>query len=185
MSEDVKFWATFILALVGALAWIPTVIVHLKKISLRGKIISRYVNYTEGKKETLILYKLSIILLNKSFNLKQIRCEIVDKDGNSYKSTAGNWREIKFCFGESNKEFKCTVNGNEYLNNHVQIPANISVPSYLFFKFHVDLERQLESTKFIFESFEGEIISLVFKEAGIQGGELWFDDSVWEATNQD
>jgi hypothetical protein len=183
MSEEIKFWTTFILALIGALAWIPEIIKYFKKMSLEGKIISRYNNLTADKQQTFFLYKLSILFVNKPFNLKQIRCEMVDKDGNTYKSTARNLR--KLVFGFENDFFECAANGNEYLNNYSIFLSDINVSGYLFFSFHENLDRPLESTKFIFESFEGKILSLVFKEKDIRGDELWFDENLWIKLNKD
>lgn len=178
MSEEVKFWATFILALAGALAWVPKIIDYYRKTSVKGKIVSRYNNLTEGGSQTFFLYKLSTIFMNKRFNIKRIRCEIVDKDGNIYKSNARNFRELRFVF--ETDELKCMANGNEYLNNYSIFPENINISGYLIFNFNGNLDRPLESTKFIFESFEGEIVDLLFKEDEIRSDELWHDDSLWE-----
>ena len=183
MNEEIILWTSFILALIGALAWIPDIIEYFKKISLNGKIISRYNNLTADKQQTFFLFKLSILFMNKSFNLKQIRCEIVDNDGNIYKSTARNLRKIVFGFDDGH--YQCTANGDEFLNNFAVFTSGANVSGYLFFSFHENLDRSIKSTKFIFESFEGKVLSLNFNETEIRGDELWFDEDLWNKLSKD
>ncbi len=121
--------------------------------------------------------------MNKPFNLKQIRCEMVDKDGNTYKSTARNLRKLVFNF--ESEFFECAASGIEYLNNYSVFSSGVNVSGYLFFSFQENLDRPLESTKFVFESFEGKTLSLVIIETDIRGDELWFDDNLWIKINKD
>ena len=70
LSENLKFWIPLIVALIGALAWLPFLIEKCQKQYIEGKIISSYNNITEDNKQILFLFKLSIVSVNKDFLLK-------------------------------------------------------------------------------------------------------------------
>jgi len=108
--NKMQFWTTFILALIGALSWTPTIIKFLKPNKLMGKMISRYSNLNKDKTQTFFLFKLSILSKNKSFNLKQIKCEIEDLDGNKFLAPAGNYRIVVFTFEDRPQKLLLVIN---------------------------------------------------------------------------
>lgn len=181
MSEKLKFWATFALALIGALAWMPSIVTWLKPNKIVGKMISRYNNLNADRTQTLFLYKLSILSKNKSFNLNQIKCEIEDHDGNKFLASAENNRLVVFTY-ENPK--KLLVSGEDFLNNSSFLSSNKNITGYLFFKFNGDLDFKPLSTTFIFESFENKIRRLKIKESDTLGKELFFDDTIWQTIDE-
>jgi hypothetical protein len=194
MSEKVQFWTTFILALIGALAWTPMIWKLCTPGKIHGKIISRYNNLTKGRTHTMFLYKLAILCTNKPFHLSWIKCEIEDLNGNKFYASANNMRAVVFTQSKPPDMIKSMagqsdpgqdvpqlllVSGDEYLNNFSLFPANKSIVGYLLFNFEGDLDRKLRSTTFIFESFDGKTKKLKFKESDIHRPLFW-DDTIWQ-----
>lgn len=178
MNDRWEFWTTFIVASIGALAWIPNIIPFLKPNKIIGKIISRYMNLNKDKTQTFFIFKLSIISKNRPFNLGQIKCELEDLDGNKFIATAVNNRLTIFTF---ERPYKLLLSGDQFLNNFSIIPADKNIVGYLSFKFEGNLDCKLKSTTFIFESFDNKILTLKFDESKINKDQLFFDDSIWES----
>jgi hypothetical protein len=176
MRDKVQFWTTFVLALIGALAWTPTIFNFLKSSKIEGKIISRYTNINK-QNQTMHLYKLSVFSKHKPFNIRNISCEIDVANGEKARADARNNRLVVFTF---DKPYKLLVPGDQFLNNSTLLPAEKNVVGYLCFHFHGNYDRKLKSTTFIFESFDGKVQRLVFQESSIQEGQLFFDDTIWE-----
>jgi hypothetical protein len=178
---------TFILALFGSLGGLASIIIIVKCFIpgvIEGKIISRYNNLNEQRSHTFFLYKLSILSKNKPFNLRQIKCEIEDINGNRFIASAINNRLVKFVSPEDkNKLQKLIVPGDEFLNNSCFLPANKNISGYLFFKFEGNLDREIRSTTFFFESFGQKIKKMKFKESDILGEQLFWDNSIWQTVS--
>ena len=182
MGNKLQFWTAFILALIGALAWTPTILEFFKRSEIEGKIISRYNNLNRDKTQTMFLYKLSIFSKNKSFNIKNISCELEDLNGEKFLAAARNNRLVIFTF---EKPYKLLVPGNEFLNNYSFLPADKNVVGYLCFHFDGNLDRILKSTTFIFESFDNKVKRLNVQESNLQKEQLFFDDTIWQSVNMD
>ncbi|MFA5050903.1 MAG: hypothetical protein WC499_02195 [Patescibacteria group bacterium] len=164
---------TFILALTGALAWLPSIVELFKHQKLFGKIISRYDNYNDT--QTFFLFKLSILLKNKSFNIREIECLIKYEDNQIFSDKARNMRKIIF-----NRNEELGILGKDFINNLAILPNDQNIVGYLFFTFeHVKKETKIIKTTFIFRSFENKEIKLVFDEKDIDGKQLFYDDSIW------
>jgi hypothetical protein len=182
MNNNWQFWTTFILALIGALAWMPHILDFFKKSKIEGKTISRYNNINADKTETIFLFKLSIFSKNKSFNLKQISCEIEDLNGKIFLATARNNRLIVFTF---EKPYKLLVPENQFLNNFSLLPADKNVVGYLCFHFAGNLDRKLRTTTFILESFNKRVQRLRFQESDVHKEQLLFDDTIWQTVDME
>jgi len=165
---------TLIISLIGAGAWIPSIINLLRRNRIYGKMISRYNNCNDN--DTFFLFKLSILIENKDFNLKDIECEIEFEDGQILKSTALNMRKITF-----NKNEELTVSGINFLNNISVLNCNKNQEGYLFFKYGiVKPTTKIIKTKFIFIDYKNKKKYLTFVENEIESKKLFYDDSIWK-----
>ena len=182
MHNKFQFSPTFILALIGALAWTPALISLLKPNRIVGKMISRYRNLNEDKSQTLFLFKLSILSKNKSFNLKQIKCEIENLNSEKFLALAANYRLIVFT--QNNNLQKLLLSGEDFLNNSSFLPRDKNIVGYLVFKFDGSLDFKPLSTTFIFNSFEDKVRKLKIKESNVFEGQLFFDDTIWQTVDQ-
>ena len=174
----------FILGITGALAWlpallalIPVVIRYFQQSKIQGKIISRYNNLNKDKTQTFFLFKLSIFTQHKSFNIKNISCELEDLNGKKFSTNARNNRLTVFTW--EMRQRKLLVPEDQFLNNCAFLPVDQNVVGYLMLHFKGDLDRPLKSTNFIFESFDGKIKRLELQESGVQEEQLLFDDNIW------
>jgi hypothetical protein len=192
MLKSLKFW-TLIIALIGAFGGVPYLwnLIFVKS-EIQGKIISRYDNINPNEQSTMFLFKLSFFAKNKPYNIKQISCQIQDIEGKKFDAIAFNSRLTVFTnkvidglspSGKPNfieKQQRLLVSEDKFLNNYSFFPAEKNVTGYLLFKFGEILDKELESTTFVFESFNGRIKKITFKEAKIKDFSLFYDDTIWE-----
>ena len=123
----------------------------------------------------MFLFKLSFFTKNKPYNIKQISCQIQEKGGKKFDAIAFNSRLTVFTnkvigsLSPSRKpnfieKQQCLlVSEDKFLNNYSFFPAGKNVTGYLLFKFVELLDKEIKSTTFVFESFNGRIIKLPFR----------------------
>jgi hypothetical protein len=181
-------WPTFILAFIGALgglASVKMVVDYCRPCRIVGKMISRYNNINRDETQTFFLFKLSVLAKHKPFSLRQIKCEIEDLKGEKFTAPALNNRLVVFAAPEDNSiRQKLSVSGEDFLNNSSFLPVNTNIDGYLFFRFEGNLDREIRSTTFIFESFENKMKKLEFRESDIHREQLFWDDTIWQTVDQ-
>ena len=182
MSENSKFWLTIIIAAIGALSWIPQIIELLKPNKISGKIISQYFNFTADHNNILILYKLSVVSMNKDYFLKDINLKIKFESSEVLTSISRNNRLTVFTF---ERPKKLLVPNNEFLNNLSIFPKNKAVVGYLFFSVPHSNEENIKTVEFEFLSQQKGIKTLKFSSADIIKEKLLFDDTIWSDLNPD
>lgn len=72
-KSTVMEWAALVAGIIGALAWLPTVIPLLRGQQIEGKVISQYANVgklPDGSEAAIFLQKLSVFVTNKDLFLK-------------------------------------------------------------------------------------------------------------------
>ena len=190
MLNDWKFW-TFIIGVISICGGIPGIYSFFQHSEIRGKIISRYNNLNNDQTQTMFIFKLSLYSKNKPFNIKQIKCQIEDTEGNRFDSIAVNNTLIYFTNKKLDKVDSAgvqkyidkpqtfLVDGKEFLNNYSFIPKNENISGYLYFVFDQNLDGKIRSTSFIFESFDNKIQQINFPESNIKSVELLHDDTIW------
>lgn len=164
---------TLIISIIGAGAWIPSIVKFVKRNKIYGKLISRYNNYNGT--ETFFLFKVSVLIENKDFNLKDIKCEIEYEDGQIFISSACNMRKIIF-----NDNEELDFSKINFLNNISIFICNKNLSGYLFFKFgFVKPTTKIKKTKFIFIDYNNNEKTLLFVENEIESTKLFYDDTIW------
>ena len=184
MSESVKFWATFILAIVGALAWLPTIFDSLKSTIIEGKILSQYANIAtipDGR-AAVLLQKLSLYSKNRNFYLKDI--EVYLKFPNmkdEIKCTLWTWRDLYFTFDEQGRKVqrKLNIETKDYLLQLTLLPKDQSVVGYLSFSFDHIRDEKYDYVRYVLIDFDGNRKELVISKDNISDNTQAFDDKIW------
>lgn len=189
------FWLNLVVVFLGvAAAWTPTILRLLRRRKIYARIISREFNRTESPTKSLFVFKLSILVKNKPINLKRVSCKILDEGGNLFVATAANNWLTKFYFEEVRvgdeilREAgmrKLIVSSKDFLNNRAVLLPGENIVGYLSFDFTGNLDRNIHSTTFIFEDFEGGSEKVEIEESKVNSKELLYEDSIWEACSSD
>ena len=178
LSDNFKFWSTLIIGLIGALAWLPIILENLKEQKIEGKIISSYSNINKEKSQIFLLYKLSIVSVNKDFLLKDIDLKIKFKSSSEIISTSRNNRLVVFGIGGKLK--KLNVPDNTFLNNLSVLKKDSPEVGYLFFSVDYDKNEPIDYIEFKFISFDDKKEkSIRFRSEDIKEEKILFDDSIW------
>lgn len=174
--SKLEFW-TLVVAAIGALAWLPSILSLFEKSEIEGKLLSRYSNINKDRTQSMFLFKISLFSKNKPFDLKNISCEFEFENGEKLSANASNNRVTVFTFDTT---YKLLLTGEEFINNYSFLPANENKVGYLYFQPNGDLDHKLNSTTFIFESFDNKTQKVVFQEKSIHEEQLFFDDTIWK-----
>lgn len=176
--------ANFILALIGALAWLPQILVWMKKDRIEGKIISMYLNFVKipkdkSKIKIALLFKLSVVSINKDFFLKDIDLKIrFSSSKHIISTTSRNWRSLIFTFDKCPK--KLNVPDSQFLNNLSVLKRNTPEVGYLSFLIDYNKDEPIEELEFIFKSYKSNKKKILkFTKKDIKEEKLLFDDSIW------
>jgi len=181
----------FILALIGALSWLPQIFIWMKKGRIEGKLISMYINFAkipkdESRRKIALLFKLSIVSINKDFFLKDIDLKIrFSPSKYTISTTSKNWRSLIFTFDKCPK--KLNVPDSQFLNNLSVLKRNTPEVGYLSFLIDYNKDEPIEELEFIFKSYKSNKKKILkFTKEDIKEKKLLFDDSVWaNATHKD
>lgn len=181
MNENLKFWVTLIVGLIGACAWAPFIYEKVQSNHFDGKIISIYNNITSDKKKTLLLFKLSVVSRNRDFFLKDISVNIKFSSSNDIICTSRNMRLIVFTDGTIQR--KLNVPANQFLNNLSIFKKDTPEVGYLFIEIPYNTIEPFNMIEFIFNSYENKTKKLKFSGDEIKSEKLLFDDSIWSPVN--
>ncbi|MCF8144960.1 MAG: hypothetical protein K9N21_13675 [Deltaproteobacteria bacterium] len=185
MNESAKFWITSGLALIGALAWLPTIFGSLKSNKIEGKILSQYSNVARipnGRDSGIILQKLSLYSKNKNFYLKDI--EVYLKFPNvkdELKCTLWTWRDLYFTFDEKGHKVqrKLSIETKDYLLQLTLLPKDQSIVGFLSFSFDHLKDEKYEFVRYVFIDFDGNRKTLVIPQDNISENTQIFDKKIW------
>lgn len=157
---------------------------YLKKIftpvKIVGKLISNYGNIGKFKDEdnkTLLLLKLSVMSVNKSFHLKDIDIDIKLKNNGWIHTTSLNTRSLIFFLDSS--YFKLNAQNISFLNNYSILKEDEPNTSYLFTTYPYFKDDSIEEIKLIFKNFEGDNVELSFDYNDIKSDKIFYDDNIW------
>ncbi len=171
-------WTLFLTLLGVIAAWVPFLYDRLNPNVIKGKIISQYGNIGTfaGEHHSIFLFKISVVSLNQSFNLKDIDIDInFEKHGWTHNS-AINQRSTFFTL--ENKLKKLTVPEESFLNNLTILKKDEPVVGYIMTTSAPYNEKYVE-LQFIFKSFDDKEKILSFKVNDYEG-KLFYDDSIWQ-----
>ena len=174
-------WET-IVAILGALAWIPWLFDKFSSSKLYGNIISYVVNNGKfnNKEGLLYFFKLSISCLNKNFNIKSV--DIYVKYPNNDKWLKGYifWARTSNWVIENGKPSKQLLLPNEDFLGFVNVlEKDKSNFYYLTFLVENKTLEDFELIKFEFVNYENNKKIIEISRNNINNDRLLFDNSLW------
>jgi len=178
-------WAALITGVVGALAWLPTIIPLMLPQTIEGKVISQYANLSKlpgGGDSSIFVQKVSLFSKNNGFFLKDV--EIYLKYPTSLreeKCTVWTWRSLVFTFDENGRavQRKLRIDARDYLLHHSVLPRDQAVVGYLSFSSNHLQDERYEYVRYVFIDFEGKRKQLRIQGKDILDNKTIFDDSIW------
>jgi hypothetical protein len=176
-------WET-IIAVIGALAWIPWVYDKCTPSKLYGSIISNFTNQGRFniKYGTMHFLKLSISCINKNFNVSE--CTIDIKYHNNDKIYHGNifWaRTSRWSMNPQGTEHKNLIIPNEEFLGFVNMfEKDKSVFYYLTFIVEKATLEEFEVINITFKNPKGKKKNIEFKNSDINPDKVLFDDNIWQ-----
>jgi hypothetical protein len=176
-------WET-IIAVIGALAWIPWVYDKFTPSKLYGSIISNFTNQGRfnTKSGTMHFLKLSISCINKNFNVSE--CSIEIKYLNNDEIYHGNifWaRTSRWSMDPQGTIHKNLIIPNEEFLGFVNMfEKDKSVFYYLTFIVEKATLEEFEVINITFKNPKGKKRSIEFKNSDINPDKVLFDDNIWQ-----
>jgi hypothetical protein len=176
--------ATLIIAIIGALAWLPTIISLFLPKSIEGKVISQYANLgklSSGEDASILVQKMSLFSKNKDFFLKDIQVYIKYPTSQEIKCRVLTWRHLIFTFNENGRavQKKLRINAQEYLIHNTVLPRDQAVVGYLSFSTDHLKDEKYEYIRYVFIDFKGKRRQLLIYSKDISDDRTIFDDSIW------
>ncbi len=172
-------WGLLLTILGVIAAWTPFLFERFNPLKLKGKLVSLYENVGtfRGEEKALFLFKLSVVSLNQSLNLKDIDIEINYALNGWTHNTSVNQRHTYFTL--ENKMRKLNVPESSFLNNYTLFEKDKPIVGYIMTTTPFFKNDKIVEIKFVFKSFEGTTKSLSFKTTEINDIKLLYDDSIW------
>ncbi len=180
-----KEWIALITGIIGALAWLPTIVPLFLSQSIEGKIISQYANVGKipsGQGAAIFVQKVSLFSKNKDFFLKDI--EVYIKFPSSHQEercTVWTWRNLSFSFDENGRRVqkKLRIDAGEYLIYKTILPRDQTVVGYISFSCDHLKDERYEYIKYVFINFNGVKRQLRISGKDVSDNKTLFDDSIW------
>jgi hypothetical protein len=184
MQKKLKMNWTLTLTALGVIAaWTPFLLEEFSPTKIKGKILSMYDNIGtwKGESKGLFVFKLSVICLNQSFNLKDIDIDIKFRDNGLIHSSSVNQRNTYFTL--DNKLKHLLVSEGSFLNNLTLLKKGEPAVGYILTTCPPFKNDKIVELIFIFKSFKKKVKKLSFKIDEIDDSKLLYDDSIWVTTD--
>lgn len=175
---------TFFLSLLGALAWVPTIIDFFKKPKLIGRILAfEAFNGTFNEEEKVMyFFEINMISLNKSINVLDL--DIGLKHVGSRNIVKGEWYWFNnFEVFKFNKRFKLDIP----VDSTIPFKGNINNTEMqkVYLTFTTDIHQELEESKLdelhlTFHDAKGKKRKINLKLNKIDEKQIMWDDKVWK-----
>lgn len=178
-------WIALISGIIGASAWLPTIVPLLLAQSIEGKIISQYANVgrlPSGQDAAIFIQKVSLFSKNKDFFLKDIEVYLkFPSPHQEEKCTVWTWRNLMFSFDEDGRmvQKKLRIDAREYLVHNTILPRDQTLVGYISFSCDHLKDERYEYVKFVFIDFNGKRRQLRISGKDISDNKTIFDDSIW------
>ena len=184
---DWTFWTTFVLALIGALAWLqPFVFSWFQIEEINGKILSNDANIgsvpNNSNHQTIYFQKVAIFSKNKDFFPKDIKVVIkYPSIGTELPCVLWTWKELIFTFREQGKiiQKKLNINLSDYLIQSIVFQKNETKVGYISFSVDFIKDEMFEYVRYEFVDFKGKKRNITFSEKDIEANKLVHDSNIW------
>ncbi|MES2652966.1 MAG: hypothetical protein V4663_14585 [Bacteroidota bacterium] len=169
-SDKISIVAIFI----SVIALTPLIISLLSTTSVKGKLISSYINILGKNENTAMILKISLVATNKSLVFEDIDISVKFSDSGWLTGTTSNNRITIFKYEEFKK---LNVPANEFINQITYLEKDKPVVGYLSTKFDY-VDETPEEVRIIFKLFNGDIKTLTLKYPDSK--KMHFDDTIWD-----
>jgi len=161
----------FAVSVIGALSWVPFFWDLFKPVDVNLKVLEFYEyvkldNSLENQDSIQpnydsknYLLKLSVVVLNKDFDLKEIQCEGYDSAKNKVKISVESWETLYYfdSKGTGSMQSTLTLQKNEYLNSNASFKKNENYTGFIGLTTAIPM-KQLATIKIRFISFSDHIV---------------------------
>jgi len=176
-----------ILAIIGALAWLPWAIDKLTPSKIYGNLLSQLLNSGEfnanGEKKIGILhfFKISITCVNKNFNIKSILIDVKYKEDNNWYHGEIYWARTSTWAMPGNAEKKSlTIPHTEFLGFTNVLEKDKSKFYYLTFITNKKELAEYEIVKITFTDFKENRREINFISEEIDSNKILWEDEIWK-----
>lgn len=176
---------TLITAIVGALAWLPTLIPIFRRGKIEGKVISQYANFGKlpnGVDALILVQKMSLFSRNKDFFLKDILVYIKYPTlSQEIKCGVWAWRQLVFTFKENGLDVqkKLQIDAKDYLLHFSVLPKDQAVSVYISLSVDHLHDEKYEYIRYVFIDFKEKRRQFKIFDKDISNDRIIFDDDIW------
>jgi len=177
-------WVALITGIIGALAWLPTIVPLLLPQKIRGKVISQYANVgklADGSDAAIFLQKVALFASNKDFFLKEIEIYLKYPGSPEEKCRSWTWRALTFTFPEDGRQVQkqLAIDAREYLAHQTVLPRDQAIVGYVSFSSSHLRDEKYEYVKYVLIDFDGKRRDFVIRGADVRDNETLFDERIW------
>jgi hypothetical protein len=178
-------WVTLITAIIGALAWLPTIIPLLRPQHIQGRVISQYANFgrlPDGSDAVIFLQKLSLFVANRDFFLKGLEIYLkYPGSAQEEECSIWTWRRLTFTFPEDGPvQRRLAIDARDYLVHQTVLPHDQAVVGYVSFSSNHLADEKYEYVRYVFIDYQGRRKELVIRGTDVRDSETLFDDDIWK-----
>jgi hypothetical protein len=175
-------WQT-IVAIIGALAWVPWLFDLVRPAKLSGKLISHYENGGEFNDRVGLLHlvKLALCTSNKSVQIRDIAIRIKYVDENQPRTAKWYWARFSHWTWPSpeNAQKKLIISPECFLGFRISLLKDEPIVTYLTFFSERPGLAGFEWFELSLIGFNGKARKVRFSASEIDSEQMLFDDSIW------
>lgn len=184
-KSTVMEWAALVAGIIGALAWLPTVIPLLRGQQIEGKVISQYANVgklPDGSEAAIFLQKLSVFVTNKDLLLKRLEIYIKFPESQEEKCRSWTWRRLVFTLPEGSRQVqrRLAIEARDYLAHQTVFPHDQAVVGYVSFSSSHLRDQEYEYVRYVFIDYRDRRKELVIRSSDVRENETLFEDDIWK-----
>lgn len=181
-QKNIISWET-IIAVIGALAWIPWIFEKLSRSEIYGNVISYILNGGKfnNKEGLMYFFKLSISCINKNFNIKSINILVKYPNSDEWKNGSVFWaRTSSWVINNGEPSKQLTLPNDNFLGFINVLEKDKSNFYYVTFLVEHNQLEEFEKIKFEFINHKDDKKSFEILSKEINGDKMLFDDSIWK-----
>lgn len=181
-QKNIISWET-VIAVIGALAWIPWIFEKLSRSKIYGNVISYILNSGKfnNKEGLMYFFKLSISCINKNFNIKSINILVKYPNSDEWKKGSVFWaRTSSWVINNGEPSKQLTLPNDNFLGFINVLEKDKSNFYYVTFLVEHNQIEEFEKIKFEFINHKGDKKSFEILSKEINGDKMLFDDSIWK-----
>ncbi|SRR6266511_4364673 len=169
-------WET-VVAIIGALAWLPWVFEKLQKPKLEGRLLNQ--NMKKDKEGLLYLLNLSITSLRKQFTIKEVRIGVKYPGDKKEYNGIIRWLNDSFWEDPNGIKARLKIPSNEFLGFMNKIPKDDSYKCHITFFVDKGTVEEFEYISIEFTPYSGSTQTIRFNRNEIDSKLFFWDDTIW------